>query len=120
MKNVYKIGLKKFYVVRKLSLYEFLPFGYSRYDLKEYKGSVKKLINEDPVGFIHEKNYKGDDETCPSSLYNSAREEHCRYQEATGIYESDEDELEGLDAYIKSCIRDSTLESILCSFLESI
>lgn len=113
MKSVYKIGLKKFCSVSQNRLYEFLPFGYSCYNLKEYKGCVKTLLDSDECGFMHEQNYKGDDETRPSSLYNAVREEHCRYQEATGIYESAEEEIEGLDAYIKACIRDSTLESIL-------
>lgn len=99
MKSVYKIGLKKFCGVSQNRLYEFLPFGYSCYSLKEYKG--------------YESDHKGDDETRPSFVYNAAREEHCRYQEATGIYESEKEELEGLDAYIKACIRDSAINQIL-------
>ena len=113
MKSVYKIGLKNFYSVSQNRLYEFLPFGYCCYNLKEYKGCVKTVLDSDQCVFIHEQNYKGDDETRPSLVYNAAREEHYRYQEVTGIYESEKEELEGLDGYIKSCIRDSTLESIL-------
>lgn len=113
MKSVYKIGLKKFCSVSQNRLYEFLPFGYSCYNLKEYKGCAKALLDSEHFGFMHESDHKDDDETRPSFVYNAAREEHCRYQEATGIYESEKEELEGLDAYIKACIRDSAINQIL-------
>ena len=115
MKSVYNTGEKKFCFVHQKNnlLYEFLPFGYSCYDLTKYKGCVKTLLDNEEYGFIHEQNYKGPDETRPSFVYISAREEHCKYQEATGIYESFDEEIVGLDANIKSCIRDSTLNSIL-------